>query len=269
MTSNNAMNQSGVTSTALIHVARQGVVLGKFSLPELRARLSSGEVLRSDHYWKVGLPGWSLIGSTFDGQPMASPAPAVPVRPTSVPSALSVPSSAGRPRVASRALLYWVGGIIALFVLSQGHAYVILKAPLDKAIRSDSRNRGIEASTYFHHHIPGNAIVLDIESIGPETKTIDMMRVLLQFAETQKDIKYDWVVLSCRGRERFKMKGAHFRTLGQDYGSENPMYTMRTLPENIYRLDGTRAFPVWEGGALGVMAEQMKNFSEFTVEWLR
>jgi hypothetical protein len=34
-------------------------------------------------------------------------------------------------------------------------------------------------------------------------------------------------------------------------------------------MNGTRAYPVWEGGALGVMAEQMKNFSEFTTEWLR
>ena len=263
------MNQSGVTSTVLIHVARQGVVLGKFSLPELRARLSTGEVLRTDHYWKLGMPGWVLIGAAFDGQPMASPASAVPVRPTAVPAAPSVSNSAGRPRMAFRTPLFWVGGIVALFLLLQGHVYVTLKAPLDKAIRSDSRNRGIEASAYFHHHIPGSTIVLDIESIGPETRTIDIMRVLLQFAETQKDAKYDWVVLSCRGRERFKMKGAHFRTLGQDYGSENPMYTMRTLPENIYRIDGTRAYPVWEGGALGVMAEQMKNFSEFAAEWLR
>jgi hypothetical protein len=248
--------------SGLIHVARQGVVLGKFTLAELLMRLGSGEVLRSDHYWKVGLPGWAVIGSTFDAQ-----LPAPPVSATPYPAA--APAAVPAPRASSRAPLLWFGGVLALFLLLQGHAYFTLKAPLAKALRSDARNEGIVVSAYYRYHVPAGSIVFDVESIGPETRPIDMMRVLLQFAETQQASRYEWVVLASRGQEKFKMKGTYFQRLGREYGSENPMYTMRTLPENLQRLDGRRAFPVWEGGALGVMAEQMKNFSEFTVEWLR
>jgi hypothetical protein len=265
-------------STQLIHVARQGTVIGKFQPAELKVQLRSGVILRSDHYWIVGMQGWQVIGDTFEdvsvgsvGRPPALPVSS-PTLPAGTPPSLPQPQAVGLggiPKAFYLTPIFVVGAFVALIVLLQGYAYVTLKAPLAEAMRSDSRNRGIDASAYYRYNIPGGAIVLNIDEVGADTKTVDMMRVLLQFAQTQKYSNYDWVILSCRGHEKFKMKGAHFKTLGIEYGEQNPMYTMRTLPENLCRMDGSRAYPVWEGGALGVMAEQMKNFSEFTTEWLR
>ena len=266
-------------SSPIIHVARQGVVIGKFPLADLMAALGVGAVLRTDHYWTKGMPGWQVIGSDFDQagaqtMPVASSPPPTPRQPPAMPPSLPPTLPVGRaaggwPRAFYLAPMSVVGAIIALILILQGYAYVTLKAPLAKALRADSRNLGIRASAYYRYNLPGGSIVLNIDDVGPDTKTVDMMRVMLQFAETQTHANHDWLILSCRGHERFKMRGSHFKELGLEYGSQNPMYTMRTLPENLYRMDGTRAYPVWEGGVLGVMAEQMKNFSEFTTEWLR
>ena len=279
MIAKNSMNHSS-PSEELIHIAKRGVIFGQFQLADLREKIGTGEVLRTDHYWKQGMQGWLLVGLTFEivsaeirttppVLPISAPSP--PALPPALPPAApgARPGSGGIQKLFYLTPMFIVGALIALIVLLQGYAYVTLKAPLASALLSDSRNRGIKASACFQYGLPGGSIVLDIDSIGPGTKTVDMLRVMLQFAETQKYSSYDRVILSCRGRERFQMKGAYFKTLGQEYGSQNPIYTMRTLPENLYRMDGSRAYPVWEGGVLGVMSAQMGNFSEFTTEWLR
>ncbi len=277
------INPSVSSSSPLIHVARQGVVIGKYNRADLIALLASGQVLRSDHYWSRGMAGWKAVGSEFDdvsgsstSPREAAVAPAAqamrrpPGLPPSLPPALPAKAPSGR---VSKAFfltpLFLFIAFIGLIVLLQGYSYFTLKAPLSRALRSDPRNDGIIATAYYRHNIPGGSIVLNIDGVGSGVKNVDIMRVLLQFAKTQKDSRHDWVILSCRGSERFMIEGSHFRTMGIEYGTQNPMYTMRTLPENVYRLNGRRAYPVWEGGALGVMAEQMKNFSEFTEEWLR
>ena len=218
------------------------------------------------------MPGWQVIGSNFDQTQSAAARPALrtpPLPPALPPGLPAGRASGGVPKVFYLPPIFFLGAFMALVMLLQAYAYVTLKAPLAEAMRSDSRDRGIEVSAYYRYNIPGGAIVLNVDDIGSGTKNVDIMRVILQFAKTQRNSEHDWVILSCRGQERFMIKGSHFRTMGRDYGEENPLYTMRTLPENIYRMDGRRAYPVWEGGALGVMAEQMKNFSEFTTEWLR
>ena len=55
--------------------------------------------------------------------------------------------------------------------------------------------------------------------------------------------------------------------LGQEYEKQNPVYTMRTFPENVYGVDGTQAFGSWTGGLLGVLGKQMGDFSELHKQW--
>lgn len=55
--------------------------------------------------------------------------------------------------------------------------------------------------------------------------------------------------------------------MGVEYGTQNPVYTMRTFPENLYRPDGTAAFGTWTGGLFGVLGKQMEDFIEFHKQW--
>ena len=59
----------------------------------------------------------------------------------------------------------------------------------------------------------------------------------------------------------------HTLQLGGEYDFQNPVYTMRTFSSHLYRPDGTKAFPEWTGGWLGVMTKEMEQFNEFHQQW--
>lgn len=48
-------------SSELIHIARAGAEIGAWALDEVRAKLASGELVPTDHYWKPGMAGWLLL----------------------------------------------------------------------------------------------------------------------------------------------------------------------------------------------------------------
>jgi hypothetical protein len=48
-------------STELIHIARAGVEIGAWALDEVRTKMTSGELVSSDHYWKPGMAGWLTL----------------------------------------------------------------------------------------------------------------------------------------------------------------------------------------------------------------
>ena len=55
--------------------------------------------------------------------------------------------------------------------------------------------------------------------------------------------------------------------LGEEFGEQNPVYTIRTFPEHLSRPDGAQAFSTWTGGILGVLSKQMDDFNKFNKEW--
>ncbi|MBU0899170.1 MAG: hypothetical protein KKB03_04225 [Nanoarchaeota archaeon] len=65
----------------------------------------------------------------------------------------------------------------------------------------------------------------------------------------------------------FKITGDYFCTLGKEYSWQNPVYTMRTFPENLMNPDGSRAYPEWTGGFIGVMGKQVEDFNDFHKKW--
>ena len=91
----------------------------------------------------------------------------------------------------------------------------------------------------------------------------DVFRVFLQFAQTEKSREFESVELAFRGQRRFLMNGKYFRQLGEQFGTENPVYMIRTFPENLVRPGGSHAYPTWTGGWIGVAGKQMEDFSDF------
>jgi len=55
--------------------------------------------------------------------------------------------------------------------------------------------------------------------------------------------------------------------LGQQYGTQNPIYTVRTFSHHLSKMDGAMAFPEPNGGLLWVLGEEMKQFNEFNRGW--
>jgi hypothetical protein len=154
-------------------------------------------------------------------------------------------------------------GVAAVLLANYFLVHHALATVLDK----DPRNKGIAAFAHYDHFVVPGTLVLDLRGVAETNSAADVFRVLLQFAASQKDRNYETVKLSFRGEPKFLLRGTYFKTLGAEYGTQNPVYTMRTLPENLYRPDGTAAFGTWTGGLLGVLGKQMEDFGEFHKQW--
>jgi hypothetical protein len=145
--------------------------------------------------------------------------------------------------------------------------YFTLQRPMDSIIIADTRDVGISISVHYEDYILPNSLVFDIREVPMDKAAVDVTRLLLQYAGTLKDKSFDSVSLEYRGIPKFRLKGDYFRTLGLEFGTQNPVYTMRTLPENVLTPVGLPAFGTWTGGWIGVMGKQMEDLNEFHRQW--
>jgi hypothetical protein len=138
---------------------------------------------------------------------------------------------------------------------------------MNGVLEHDPRNKGVEVNVHYKTYINPSVLVYDLRGIAGTNSKLDVMRVLLQFAEQIKDKKFDKVELAFKGEIKFLLDGDYFQTLGREYNFQNPVYTMNHLPENVRRPDGTDAFSTWTGGWLGVTTQQMQDFNDFHDRW--
>ena len=136
---------------------------------------------------------------------------------------------------------------------------------MNEVIESDSRNKGIEISVYYGDN--QSILEYDLKSISNENSIADVFRVFLQFAEKVKSYKFDKVKLAFRKKVKFVINGDYFQKLGEEFSFQNPIYTMRTFPENLMNSDSSKAYSKWTGGWLGVSKKQMEDFNDFHKKW--
>jgi len=167
----------------------------------------------------------------------------------------------------SRRYLYFFAVPFVLLASVAAFNYIGVQRPLSEVLKADERNKGIDARAHYQYYVVPSKLVFDLRDISETNSAADVTRALLQFAATQKEKSYAEVALAYRGTPKFKLQGTYFHTLGAEYGTQNPVYTMRTFAENVYQLDGTAAFGTWTGGILGVMSKQMEDFNDFHKQW--
>lgn len=167
----------------------------------------------------------------------------------------------------ARRIIVSLGAITALLLLVAGWNWAGVHRPLSEIVAADPRNEGLVVRAHYGSYINPKVVVLDLRDVGQDMSPMDVTRTLLQFAESMKDRDLEQVVLAHRGDPRFVLPGDYFRTLGQEYGTQNPMYTVRTLPENLRTPDGGKPFGTWTGGILGVLSGQLEDFNAFHARW--
>lgn len=145
--------------------------------------------------------------------------------------------------------------------------YVALQRDAWAVLKGDPRNAGIELFAHYQWFVNPSTVVFDLRHVPGDKSALDVSRTLLQFAERKKGDRVELVILAYKGQPRFLLKGEYFNTLGVEYEVQNPVYTLRTLPENVYNLDGSAAFGTWTGGMLGVLGKQMEDLTEFHARW--
>ena len=169
--------------------------------------------------------------------------------------------------MAHRQITTSAGAVIAVALAIVGTNYVNLQRPLSHVLDNDPRNKDIKVSAHYQYFVNPHVLVYDLREVPGSSSPVDITRVMLQFAEQIKGRPFESVELNHRGQEKFVLKGDYFKKLGDEYGSQNPVYTFRTLPENLYKPDGKSAYGTWTGGLLGVLGRQMEDVTDFHRSW--
>lgn len=157
---------------------------------------------------------------------------------------------------------------VAVFALTLGANWYLLDVPTAKVLAKDPRNDGIVMHAYAKGFVNPHHLVLDIWSIDGKSSMADVDRVLFQVSAPLKEYSFDKVTLAFRGNGRFTLDGGYFRKLGSEFNAgQNPVYLIRTLPENVKHLDNTSAFQSWTGGLVAVLNKQIDDHNEFHNQW--
>jgi len=159
------------------------------------------------------------------------------------------------------------GAMAAVVFTVAATNYFQLQQPMSSVREADPRNDGIRVSVHYEYYVNPNVLVYDLREVSSKASPMDVTRVFLQFAERQKEKSFSAVQLAHQGEVKFLVQGDFFQKLGKEYGAQNPMYTLRTLPENLFKPDGKQAFGTWTGGMLGVLQRQMEDFTEWHRAW--
>ena len=92
--------------------------------------------------------------------------------------------------------------ICAIFVWN----YVTLQYQVSKVSSSDSRNQEVVVFAHYGWFINPNVVVFDLRKVSGEDSPMDVTRTLLQFAEKQKNRRFDKIILSHKGNPKFYLK---------------------------------------------------------------
>ena len=145
--------------------------------------------------------------------------------------------------------------------------YFSLSMPANSALNEDARNAGVHTWIHYEYFINPSTLVIDLRDVDSDKSTADVFRALFQIAEEFEGRDFSKVYLSSKGTKKFYIQGAYFEELGSSYSYQNPIYLLRTFPENTFLLDGTKAYSTWTGGVLGVMNKQMEDLNELAQDW--
>jgi hypothetical protein len=138
---------------------------------------------------------------------------------------------------------------------------------MEEVLSSDTRNDDVEVLVYYSDLINSKELIYDLRDFAGEKSQADLFRVFLQFADAIQDDNFESVFLSFDGNQRFMLHGDYYNRIGSEFDTQNPIYTIRTFPENVKNLDGSDAYPEWTGGILGVYKKQMEDFDDLNKKW--
>lgn len=159
--------------------------------------------------------------------------------------------------------------VILLLVVSSAAAANLfwVTLPSFERLSADPRNAKVTIVPYLRWGVDPSTLVVDLWTIDGEASMADVDRCLLDIAAALKDRSFTSVELAHRTSVRFRMTGSYFKTLGTERDWQNPVYTMRTMPENMRTPEGMPAFGQWTGGMLGVLNKQMEDHQTLHRRW--
>jgi hypothetical protein len=169
--------------------------------------------------------------------------------------------------------LKWLGvalGLLSAFLLGVWvWNFLTVSSPVRAELSLDSRNGEGALVAHYSGYVDPNNLVLDLRADEASVTCADMSRMLFAAAQALTNIQFHRIFLLRHGQPKFLLDGKFFNDLGVEYRlGQNPIYLMRTLPQNVLNKDGGPAFSTWTGGMLGVLGQQMNDLNRFCDAWI-
>nr|WP_290696371.1 hypothetical protein [Halomonas sp. UBA3074] len=130
-------------------------------------------------------------------------------------------------------------------------------------VASDPRNTSVD----FDLFKADKNLRYCVNNLSNEASAMDVFRVFLNTAALLKDMEFEKVELCFREETKFLLSGDEFKVIGNEFGEQNPMYTIRTFPEKLSLVDGQDAYETHNGGVLYLMQVQMADFQNMNEKW--
>lgn len=161
-----------------------------------------------------------------------------------------------------------LASILAISIIIFSINYFSISKPTQDILKLDNRNEGISIDAHYKYYVIPQTLTLNLKRVDDGKAPVDIIRALFVIAEGLKHKTFNTIELAYNGKTKFILKGDYFKKLGSEYETQNPMYSLRTLPENLYLPNGEQAYGQWTGGILGVLGKQMEDVKDFVEKWI-
>lgn len=126
--------------------------------------------------------------------------------------------------------LIFVGTPLVAALIGYSANVFLLQQPMNQILRENSAFHGMAVSTHYEYWIVPGVVVYDLRELSFRQTPIDVHTAFLEFAKKLRARRYTRVDLSYRGTTKFKIDGASFRRLGEEYAKRNFDYVLYTFP---------------------------------------
>jgi hypothetical protein len=144
------------------------------------------------------------------------------------------------------------------FVAQRQMRQVLERAELSSVVMMDAR---------FRQYVNPSQLVLDLRGLADVATPSDVVRVLIKYAQAQREKRFERVYLAHRGVEKFWLSGEDFSRLGVQALAHDPVVMLKTLPSYLHRLDGSKAFEAPPASPLHDMARQLEHYRSMHEQW--
>ncbi len=116
----------------------------------------------------------------------------------------------------------------------------LLQQPMNDILRESVAFKGMQVSTHYEYWVVPGVVVYDLRQLSFRQTPIDVHTAFLEFAKKMRSKRYSRIELSYRGTTKFRIDGASFQQLGEEYAKKNFDFVLYTFPRLFQPEAGAR-----------------------------
>jgi hypothetical protein len=158
-----------------------------------------------------------------------------------------------------------IAAVLSVTVLL-GNQFLVQRQ-MREVLAQSERNSVVTMEAHFRHYVNPRELVLDLRELTERATPNDVVRVLIQYAQAQREQRFERVYFAHRGVEKFWMLGVDFQSLGAQALTREPLTILTTLPSHLHRPDGVKAFAASTSSPLEDMAQRLESYRLMHEQW--